>query len=625
MRWTWGTWLSLCFVAGGCSPLDLTALHPQAPALSRFTAEPPGAACAFGGQAVGTGLDLDGNGVLDDAEVTRTEYLCADAPARVVARSSEVAPGAMCAEGGRLTQAGLDLNGNGVLDDAEVTREVPVCTRTAAVLTRIHPVPDSTACLSPATVLEAGGDVDGDGVLGPAEVQAAHHFCFVDSSLLRVQVQPEPAGGACGRAGMRVEAFGDLDGNGQRDVDTEVLTVLLLCQPTRVYTGPYVVTTAEDLAGLQGVTRVDGDLLVNSETLTALDLPELSAVVGSLTVQANPRLTRVALPSLRFAGEVWLDDNAALTTAAMGDPALPVHVDRDLSVRGNPVLASLDGLRALAPRRWLGVSDNALVESLEFPAVDSLPEGLSVQANPRLRRLALPGLASAGSVSLSQNAALESLSGLSSLRTVEFLSIFSNAALTNVEGLDSLQSASAISISRNAKLQSTAGFPRLSRVGSVAIGDNALLESAGGMPELRTVSEDITLRNNARLKSVTGLDRLDSVHTVIVELNPRLTDLGGLGRLLRLDRLSVRYNNDLTELTRFQNLRELQFLTVTDNPSLQALGLDGLRVVGQGFTVTTNPLLPTCQARALADLAYQGPQEARVITGNDDGATCAGP
>lgn len=625
MWWTRGTWLALSLVVGGCAPLDLTALKPQAPALSRILPEAPGAACEFGGQSVQTGLDLDGNGALADAEVTHTDYVCATAPTQVVVRSSEVAPGAVCPEGGRLTQAGLDLNGNGVLDDAEVTREVPACTRAVAIVTRTRPVQDSTACLSLATVLEAGDDVDGDGVLDTAEVQASHHFCLTDSTRVRVQVQPEPAGGACGRSGMRVDAFADLNGNGQRDPDTEALITLLLCQPARTYSGgPYVVATAEDLAGLQGVTRVDGDLLVNSQTLTDLALPELSAVMGSLSIQANPQLTRVALPGLRFAGEVWLDDNAVLATATLGDPSGLVHVDRNLSVRGNPALPSLDGLRALAPRGWLGVADNALLETLAFPAVGGLSEGLSVQGNPRLHRLSLPMLESAGSVSLSQNAALESLAGLSSLRTVDFLSVFSNGALTSLEGLDSLQSANAISIVKNAKLQTTAGFPRLIRAGSVAIGDNAMLETAGGMPELRTVSEDFTLRNNARLTSVTGLDRLDSVHTVTVELNPRLNDLGGFGRLLRLDRLSVRYNQDLQALTRLQGLRQLQFLTVTDNPSLKELGLDGLEGVEQGFNVSANPQLPTCLARTLADRVYSG-MEMRVINGNDDAATCSNP
>ncbi|MBN9682024.1 MULTISPECIES: DUF7151 family protein [unclassified Corallococcus] len=625
MRWIRGSWLVLSLVAGGCAPLDLTALKPQAPALSRVLPEAPGAACAFGGKAVQTGLDLDGDGALAATEVTHTDYVCADAPTQVLVRTSELAPGAVCAEGGRLTQAGLDLDGDGVLDDAEVTREVPACTRAAAIVTRTRPVTDSPLCLSPATVLEAGDDVDGDGVLGTAEVQASHHFCLVDSALLRIQVQPEPAGGACGRPGTRVEAFGDLDNNGQRDPDAEALTTLLLCQPARVYSGgPYVVATAEDLAGLQGVTRVDGDLLIHGETLTDLALPELSAVMGALSIQANPQLTRVALPGLRFAGELWLDDNAALSTATVGDPAGRVHVDRNVSVRGNPVLPSLDGLRALTPRRWLGVSDNALLETFEFPGVDSLPDGLSVQGNPRLRTLSMPFLESAGSVSLSQNASLESLSGLSSLRTVEHLSIFSSGKLTTVQGLDNLQSASSITVAKNAKLQTMEGFPSLIRVGSVLIGDNAALVSAGGMPELRTVSEVFTVRNNALLTSVAGLGHLDSVHTLLVELNPRLTDLGGFGRLLRLDRLSVRYNNDLRELNRMEGLRQLQFLTVTDNPSLQELGLHGLQTVEQGFNVANNPLLPACSARELADRVYSG-MEVRVINGNDDAAPCPNP
>lgn len=49
--------------------------------LLAFAAEAPGGTCAYGGQRVQSGLDLNANGVLDAAEVTATAYVCAAAPA----------------------------------------------------------------------------------------------------------------------------------------------------------------------------------------------------------------------------------------------------------------------------------------------------------------------------------------------------------------------------------------------------------------------------------------------------------------------------------------------------------------------------------------------------------------
>jgi len=113
-------------------------------ALLLLVPEPPGAHCAHGGMAVHAGPDLDGNGVLDPvAEVTSTAYLCNGAPgqpgndgdagsdgsdalqALVELRREE--PGANCSTGGTRVISGLDLNGNGQLDDDEVTQAQYVC------------------------------------------------------------------------------------------------------------------------------------------------------------------------------------------------------------------------------------------------------------------------------------------------------------------------------------------------------------------------------------------------------------------------------------------------------------------------------------------------------------------
>ncbi|RYZ36168.1 MAG: leucine-rich repeat domain-containing protein [Myxococcaceae bacterium] len=631
MRWTWSIWVALSLSAGGCAPLDFTAFVPQHPARSRVVPEPPGAACPHGGQALQTGLDLNEDGELGADEVTATEYACARAPTAdpttppVLVRTERLVPGAECPEGGQVTRAGLDANNNDTLEAEEVSREVLSCLSAAPVRTRIRAVTDSRVCMSPnASVLEAGEDVDGNGVLDTSEVQAVHSFCDLDSSRIHLQLQAEPAGGACARPGTRVSAFSDLNGNGQQDTAMEPTAFLLLCQPTRAYEGTYVVTSAADLAALQGVTRVNGDLIIYSQTLPEFVLPELSVVVGSLSFQTNPLLTRVELPNLRFARDVSLESNAVLSTASIGDPDGPqVYVDRTLVVRLNPQLASLDGLRTLAPNGELIVADNDLLETFEFPYINGLSlGGLIVQSNPRLRTLSLPLLESLFSAALAHCPALESLSGLSSLRTVEHLSIFNNAALTSLEGLDSLQSASSLTIAKNAALKTTEGLPRLARVGSVLIGDNATLEFAGGMPSLRTVSESFTLRNNASLRGVKGLPKLDSVQTLILESNPLLTDLGGFGPLLRLERLTVRYNRDLRDLSRLSELRFLQFLKLTDNANLTDLGLMGLVAVEQGFSVENNPLLPTCRAQRLATAVYSGAPTALSILGNDSQTAC---
>ena len=67
MRPTCSTIVMLTLVIGCGSP---------ASSLVRVELEPEGANCVEGGLAIHTGVDSDSDRVLDDVEITETEYLC---------------------------------------------------------------------------------------------------------------------------------------------------------------------------------------------------------------------------------------------------------------------------------------------------------------------------------------------------------------------------------------------------------------------------------------------------------------------------------------------------------------------------------------------------------------------
>ncbi len=84
----------------------------------------PASACPNGGVTVQTGVDANGNGILDPSEVQSTRYVCngsngANGQISLVSITSEPA-GSNCANGGKEISAGLDTNGNGSLDPSEV-------------------------------------------------------------------------------------------------------------------------------------------------------------------------------------------------------------------------------------------------------------------------------------------------------------------------------------------------------------------------------------------------------------------------------------------------------------------------------------------------------------------------
>lgn len=109
---------SLTACGGGAEPAGLV----------RVVDEAAGENCANGGVAIQTGVDDNGNGVLDPTEAEETSYVCsnAGAPPQLV-RGDEEPPGANCAVGGVAIHVGPDTDGNGVLDDNEIAATSYVC------------------------------------------------------------------------------------------------------------------------------------------------------------------------------------------------------------------------------------------------------------------------------------------------------------------------------------------------------------------------------------------------------------------------------------------------------------------------------------------------------------------
>lgn len=123
----------------GSAPANAPAPSATAPtALTRTKAEAAGTHCAEGGARVDVGSDNDGNGVLSDGEVTSTLYVC-NAPGSNGANGQTslvrmlVEPvGTNCPQGGTKVLAGKDGNGNGALEDSEVSSFAYVCSAAPA-------------------------------------------------------------------------------------------------------------------------------------------------------------------------------------------------------------------------------------------------------------------------------------------------------------------------------------------------------------------------------------------------------------------------------------------------------------------------------------------------------------
>ena len=128
---------------GGCSGdnNDAKAIVPTNPSPQDTSSKSlaslilPGAECATGGIQVDSGIDENGNGVLDVAEIDTSEIICngtngTDGLTALVEQTVVLAGGA-CATGGLRFDVGMDTNGNGILDAPEVNSSKFLCNGSA--------------------------------------------------------------------------------------------------------------------------------------------------------------------------------------------------------------------------------------------------------------------------------------------------------------------------------------------------------------------------------------------------------------------------------------------------------------------------------------------------------------
>lgn len=204
--------------------------------LVRQEDEPVGANCTYGGRVVLSGIDLDGDNYLDENEVETTAYVCNGEPGEPgdpgepgvnsVYEVTDEPAGAHCPAGGVLVQSGLDTNGNGVLDDPEVQANEYVCHGTngtdgtdgtdgTETLVEVSQEPVGSNCPTGGQKIESGLDSDADGVLDPGEITSTSYVC--DGEGLLIEAENAQWGGVCLRGGVKIETGVDHNADGVLD------------------------------------------------------------------------------------------------------------------------------------------------------------------------------------------------------------------------------------------------------------------------------------------------------------------------------------------------------------------------------------------------------------------------
>lgn len=186
-------------------------------------AEPAGANCLVGGRRVRSGVDANADGLLSDTETRSEDYLCD--PVRNLISSTTLAAGhETCTAGGERIDVGLDQNANGVLEAEEVVTTSFICTGETAQVTLVRRQSEAPGanCANGGSRLTAGPDLNGNNILDAVEVETTTYVCNGSPGIngttgSAVRLASEPAGPNCPRGGRRIESGIDANANGVLD------------------------------------------------------------------------------------------------------------------------------------------------------------------------------------------------------------------------------------------------------------------------------------------------------------------------------------------------------------------------------------------------------------------------
>lgn len=650
----------------------------DAPAIDRVD-DATVAECAHGGVVVRSGDDRDRDGVLDDDEVTGATPVCDDRPPRVLTRVDTVAPGAACERGGSIIRSGVDLDGDEVLDDGEVASTETVCA----------PVVSSDRLIEGSVTIQHANDVarlrgihviTGDLIvedtwslpnvvvpdvryIGGSVVIRNRRDGRVDLSAVTRIVGDVSLDPTARISELRLPALESVSGSllVQSAPSLATISVPVLARVdggVRIDSCPVLTSL-----GLPALTRIGGELFVAwNEALRAVDAPLLSSIGDDATLSYNPAMARLDLAALRSAHIIWIAHVALTELALHADARLDIHGVRSLTkatLRCGWRLDLLDAPVLTEVALDCTARDDSDVR-LYLAAATSVTVVARSLANlhvgaPRLAILSLrhPD----GSTVSVTRASIEAPITHVPLVATESLSL-ARTQLREVacERLDSL------TLKANPVLERVA----CTRISDLHARDNPMLESidlseltSGGRP---LPWKRLWIENNPRLTHAPLFDQLDAVEDLVVDASPLLPlpatmsihgcDVGfrdvrapqsldvacGTGNpTLWLERTAVTdlrfamddatydfYNLRLVENSQLVSaevtgvIRTVQNLAIERNPVLRTLRMAPMDATAA--RIVDNRALPWCVAQEILD-GFEGRTE--VQSGNDeDAAEC---
>ena len=302
-------------------------------------------------------------------------------------------------------------------------------------------------------------------------------------------------------------------------------------------TGNIVLVSQNDLAAFVAdnpdCSIIEGDLTIGdadtpplSNILSLQSLSGITAISGKLTIRGNTLLASLdGLENLTKLGKLEISYNAVLSSMAALSNMSPLDTSTfDVTIRANDSLRTVKGLEGIKTAMAITIHNSPSLKDLEgLSNLTYLSQGLSLFANGLTSLHGLESLVRVGGLGISTNRSLIDLTGIANLTTIDGMAMFQdNDLLANLKGLENLRSAGVIGFGMHNSLTSLEGLTNLSSVSNFMLIDNPLLTSCAVKPvceTMATAGATLTVQNNGE-----GCNNLAQIEEACIALPVRLVD-----------------------------------------------------------------------------------------------------
>lgn len=373
-----------------------------------------------------------------------------------------------------------------------------------------------------------------------------------------------------------------------------------------------------DLDGLNGITFIGGEfILIDNPMLADISgLSSLESIGGKLSIENNPLLS--SLTGLNntssIGGDLIIASNDSLASIL---PLLSLQsIDGDLKIENNPRLVSIKGIRNIDASgiQNLYINNNLMLSECDYESICNYignPNGSINVSNNSTNCSSLEELENAcimvpclqGGVFFYSQSEIDnfplsypncdviegdvnftsSITGVEGLYNIvevdgdlvlgDYFSPLNS--LSSLTGLDSLVKIEGDLYVSSSSISNLHGLEKLSSVHSIVLKGNYALQSLDGLENIEHLEGDLLIEhppyNNPYLNDLSGIVNLTKVGgSVSILGTDALTDLSGLANLESIGRgFQLKWNNGLHDLEGLNSLRNIGDFSIEDNLQLE--------------------------------------------------------